>query len=239
MKKNFLLLKSLLVLLLIGLALISGFTSDLIVTTGDSLILIFAGGSQVTFQLKSFLAYFFIYMTFIYLLQVQLQKKINETGYYQLIRYKSTNKWIFQWFKKVCTGIVVYLIFLFISAVGISFLFNQGLDFTVTIQDGVTFYQIIYHFFVNGFLQLVVYILFIFIVSWWSKEVFHSLVGIVLILLFMFPNMNSFLYIPSGLNSMFYILEGNSIYKISIILFVWGTIGIWIANYLLKRDLKL
>ncbi|MCH4828147.1 hypothetical protein [Planococcus halocryophilus] len=239
MKKIFYFLNLFLVILLIISALVSGAVSTTAVTIGDNIFLMFAGGSQVTFQLRNFLAYFFTYMIFVYLIQMQLQKKLNNTGYYQLIRYKSTNRWLLRWIKEVTTSNILYLLLLFVSSIGVAFFFTRNLDFSFTLNETLTFYHITYHFFINGFLQLSVYVLFVFILSWWSKEVFHSLIGIIIVLLFMFPNMNPSLYIPSGLNSMFYILEGYSMYRITAILIGWNIISIWVITYLLKKDLKL
>ncbi|MFT8320228.1 MAG: permease, partial [Bacillus sp. (in: firmicutes)] len=203
-------------------------------TIWDQFIINFFGGSQNVFNLKAFLSYFIIYVGFIYLIQMYLQRSLREIGYYNLLRYNSVNKWFWSWFRKIFIYIGLYLLSLSLF----SFLAGSSLSIYITIDNSSTIYEMFYHFFVNGYLQLLFYTLFVFIIAWLCKETFYSLVSISILSIFMFPGLNAKLIMPYGLNSMGYMLNGHSTYYISLVLSIWIIMEIVAILYIFnKKDI--
>ncbi len=222
------------------IALWSGTQVSLAETIWDQFFFMFRGSSQIGFSLKAFLSYFVIYFGFIYLIQLFLQRELRETGYYKLIRYRSVFNWFWSWFKKIIIRIVFYLFALSICSFILSSLTGLSISFRITVADTNSIYEMLYHFFVNGFLQLLFYTLFVFIIAWISTEAFYSLAGISVLSTFMFPGLNTKLVIPSGLNSLGNILNGHSPYMISLVLAFWVIAEIIVVAYILnKRDMDL
>ncbi|WP_249365326.1 permease [Cytobacillus citreus] len=206
----------------------------------DKFIIIFLGGSLNGFNLKAFFSYFIIYVGFIYLIQLYLQRELREIGYYKLLRYHSVNKWFWSWYKKIIIYIGLYLLSLSLFSLILSFLTGSSLSFYISIKDTITIYETLFHFFVNGYLQLLFYTLFVFIIAWLCKETFYSLVGISILSIFMFPGLNAKLIMPYGLNSMGYILNGHSTYYISLVLSIWIIVEIIVILYIFnKKDIDL
>ncbi|MED3749089.1 permease, partial [Geobacillus stearothermophilus] len=115
---------------------------------------------------------------------------------------------------------------------------GENLYFNLYIDRSVTLLDMFYHFFVNGYLQVSFYVLFVFLISWLSKETFYSFVGLAILSFFMFPGLNNWGIIPSGLNSMAYLLTNDSIYRITIVLFLWNVFSIVFLLYVFsKQDL--
>ncbi|KPC97928.1 hypothetical protein LR69_03855 [Geobacillus sp. BCO2] len=88
-----------------------------------------------------------------------------------------------------------------------------------------------YHFLSTATFKFSFYVLFVFLISWLSKETFYSFVGIAILSFFMFPGLNNRGIIPSGLNSMAYLLTNDSIYRISTVLFLWNVFAIVFLLY--------
>ncbi|WP_278342562.1 permease [Parageobacillus thermoglucosidasius] len=225
---------------LIVIALWSGMREKLGKTIWDQFIFMFIGGSNQTFSLKSFLSYWVIYFGFIYLIQLYLQRELSEIGYYKLLRYRSISKWFWEWYRKIMIYIAFYLLILALFSLLLSSLKRFSFDFYISVDNSITIFEVFYHFFVNGYLQVLFYVLFVFIISWLSKEIFYSLLAICILSIFMFPGLNNWLIIPSGLNSIGYILSDHSIYRISVVLFLWNILGMIFVLYIFhKKDIDL
>ncbi|MCM3799403.1 permease [Caldifermentibacillus hisashii] len=206
------------------------------VTIWDQFLINFFGGSQNGYNLKAFLSYFIIYFGFIFLIQLSLQKELNNTGYYKLLRFQSVNKWFWNWFKKIPIYVTLYLIILVLVSLVISVFSGLSLSHQITLNKTTSINEVVYQFFINGFLQLLFYAVFTFIIAWLSKETFYSFIATSILSIFMFPGLNNNLIIPSGLNSMSYILDDHSIYKISIVLSIWLLLGIMVTLYFLNKN---
>jgi hypothetical protein len=210
------------------------------VTIWDQFLIHFFGGSQNGYNLKAFLSYFIIYFGFIFFIQLSLQKELSNTGYYKLLRFQSVNKWFWNWFKKIPIYVMLYLLILVLFSIVISVFSGLSLSHQITLNKTTSIYEVVYQFFINGFLQLLFYAVFTFIIAWLSKETFYSFIATSILSIFMFPGLNNNLIIPSGLNSMSYILDDHSIYKISIVLSIWLLLGIIVTLYFLnKKDIDL
>ncbi|MBE2909220.1 permease, partial [Anoxybacillus flavithermus] len=161
-------------LALIVIALWAGMREKLGKTIWDQFIFMFIGGSNHTFSLKSFLSYWVIYFGFIYLIQLYLQRELSEIGYYKLLRYRSISKWFWEWYRKIMIYIAFYLLILALFSLLLSSLKRFSFDFYISVDNSITIFEVFYHFFVNGYLQVLFYVLFVFIISWLSKEIFYS-----------------------------------------------------------------
>jgi hypothetical protein len=98
--------------------------------------------------------------------------------------------------------------------------------------------EIMYHFFINGFLQIGFYVLAIFIVSWISKESTHGLILISLFMVLMLPGINTHAIISIGLNGMGYLLNYSPYYLTSVLL-VMDFILLCIIHFLFRGSLKI
>lgn len=221
--------------ILILFILWSGTRTKIAVTIWDQFLIHFLGGSLERFNLKAFLSYFIIYFGFIFFIQLSLQKELSNTGYYKLLRFQSVNKWFWNWFKKIPISCFLYLLFLAILSLTISIVSGFSLSYQITLNKTISIYELFYHFFINGFLQLLFYALFTFIIAWLSKETIYSFIATSIFSVFMFPGLNNWLMIPAGLNSMGYILDNHSVYKISLVLSIWILLGIVVILFSLKR----
>lgn len=223
---------------LIVMALWSGMREKAGETIWDQFLFMFIGGSNQAFYFKSFLCYWVLYFGFIYWVQLYLQKELSEMGYYKLLRYQSITRWFWRWYHKIMLYIGLYLFALALLALFISSLKRFSFDFYVSIDRSVTLLEVFYHFFVNGYLQISFYVLFVFLISWLSKETFYSLVGLAILSFFMLPGLNNWGIVPSGLNSMAYLFADYSVYRISIVLSLWNVLEIVFLLYVFhKQDL--
>lgn len=225
---------------IIGVVLWMNIRAELVETIWDQLIVFFIGGTQNGFNIRNYLTYFIIYIGFIYLTQLYLQKLLREIGYYSLLRYHSANKWFWSWFKTIMIYTFAYLVSLSLISLMISLMSGGSTKLYISLDRSIAIREVLYHFFVNGFLQLTFYILFVFLIAWLYKEAYFSFVGIGILSLFMFPGINTKLIIPYGLNSIGLMLEGYSIYYISLILCIWNLIIVGILAYIFnKKDIDL
>ncbi|MED3664901.1 permease [Geobacillus sp. FSL W8-0466] len=225
-------------IVLVVLALWSGMRENVGQTVWDQFLFMFIGSSRQAFYFKSFLCYWVLYFGVIYLVQLHLQTELSEMGYYKLVRYQSISRWFWAWYHKTMLYIGLYLFALALLALFILSLKRFSFDFHVSIDRSVTLLDMFYHFFVNGYLQVSFYVLFVFLISWLSKETFYSFVGLAILSFFMFPGLNNWGIIPSGLNSMAYLLTNDSIYRITIVLFLWNVFSIVFLLYVFsKQDL--
>ncbi|MGZ0084779.1 permease [Caldibacillus thermoamylovorans] len=223
-------------ILLIVMSLWAGMRGKEGTTIWDQFLFMFIGGSNQAFYFKPFLCYLILYFGLVYWVQLYLQKELSEMGYYKLLRYQSTSRWFWGWYCKIMLYIGVYLFALALLALFISFLNGFSFDFYVSIERSVTVLKIVYHFFVNGYLQLSFYVLFVFIIAWLSKETFYSFVGVALLSFFMLPHLNNWGIVPSGLNSMSYLLTDSSVYRISAILALWNVLVIVFLLYVFRKQ---
>lgn len=197
----------------------------------------FVGVNAESFSYIPFFYYAIVFFGFTYLVQLFLSTEVEMLGYYKIIRYRNLNKWFWNWMKKLLTVAALFFFILMGLSLIIAVLFGMKPDFHVTIFSN-QLYEVLYHFFVNGFLQIMFYIIAVFIVSWVSKE---SIYGVLLISVFMvllLPGINETGFIPVGLNSIVYLMD-YSPYSLTLILILANGIALGIVNYLFKQSLKI
>lgn len=179
------------------------------VTIWNILTMAFIGTTDEMYSLLSFAYYVVIFVGFVYFVQLLLQRYLSEMSYFTIIRYQSMNRWFLSWFPKIVKSIIVLLFSLMAATISLAVL--KGYAFTVT--DNM--FETIYQFMINGFLQLLFYVLFVIIVSLLTKDVLKSFISLLILTIFMLPSFRFNNLIPVGLNSMGYLLENAQVFLIS------------------------
>lgn len=197
----------------------------------------FIGVSANRFAYLSFFFYLIVYFGFIYLVQLYLSNEIEHLGFYKMIRFRNLNKWFWSWMKRLLIAIALFLFTLMSLSLIIAVCFGMNTSFYVTKLSN-PLHEVVYHFFINGFLQIVFYIFSVFIVSWLSKESIHGVLLISIFMILMLPGVNAYALIPVGLNSIVYLAD-YSPYYLTIILFVMNAIAYCVVHYLFKLSLKI
>ncbi|WP_017729006.1 hypothetical protein [Halalkalibacterium ligniniphilum] len=226
-----------LILCLIGIISTANSLKPFESTIWDVWVMSFRGSNAENFAYLPFFFYLIVFFGFIYLVQLFLSNEIEQLGYYKIIRYKNLNKWFWSWMRKLLIVVILFLFVLMAFALLIAVYFGMNTDFYATVLPN-SLYEVIYHFFINGFLQVVFYIFAVFIVSWLSKESIHGVLLISLLMVLMLPGINSVGIIPVGLNSIVY-LTNFSPYYLTFILIIMNTLALGVINYLFKRSLKI
>lgn len=228
-------LKYIIYSVLVLLCLFSGFQRSSFHSIEYGFISIFFGTSTEETTFLSILTYIVIYYGFTYLMQLFLNNEINNLGYYKISRYNSINEWIIKIFQKVMISIVILLIGLFIFTLVLALFLGQGASDSSI--DTIPVMELLYHFFINGYLQIVFYVLLSFIIAWKTKEMLYGFIVLAFLLIFLIPGLNPYQIFPLGLNSMGYLLDDISPYKISAILILYIIAEIMVLyNLLNKKD---
>lgn len=195
----------------------------------DGFIVTFMGTTNEIFTLISFAFYIVVFLGAVYFVQLRLQRYLSEMSYYTMIRYRSINKWFLGWFPGILKTITILLLILLSGTISIAML--KG--YSITVPENV--FEILYQFIVNGFLQLLFYVIFVIIISFATKDVFKSFTTLLTLTVFMLPGFRLNNLIPVGLNSMGYVLEGYSVFFISIKLAVYIAIEVIVLLYLFNK----
>ncbi|WJY26566.1 hypothetical protein [Sporosarcina trichiuri] len=207
------------------------------ITIGDILIETFQGTSHAGYSYLSYLYYIIVYFGFLYLVFVYLEREISGISYYKIIRYRSFFKWFWSWFGKICVAVISLLCILVIVTCTIASIAGYTITFKSNIYHNLSVNTILYHFLINGFLQLMFYVLMGFIVSWVSDNSLSILILIGLLCLVLLPGIN---VVPVGLNGFGHILIGESSYSTTILLVVFIVLQslmiYWLFN---KKELHL
>lgn len=205
-------------------------------TVWDRLYISFYGFTEQGFSIISFLFYCIVFLGFTYLFQNYLSIVLTERIYYQLIRYQSINKWFLHNLKFVFGMAILLLITLFCITIVAGFIDGKSLSLSLSIAPKVSVPELMYHYFINGLMQLMNYVLISFIVMWIWKKNEYQLVTLGVFMVLSLPFVNNKLIFPSGLNSLGHI-NGNEfvIIKISMVLLMYFIIELLIINYLFKK----
>lgn len=205
-------------------------------TVWDKLYFSFYGVSEQGFSLNAFFYYCIVYIGIVYLFQVHLSVVLTERIYYQLIRYQSLYRWFWALIKPVIFRIITLLFLLFCITIVVGLFEGKSLKFSLTIVEGSSVPMLIYHFFVNGFLQMMNYVLIAFLVLWVWKESEYGLLTLIALTVTSLPIFNQKKWLPSGLNSLGNV-NGNEyeLYKITILLFFYLALEMVIIWYLFRK----
>ena len=221
-------------LCLMGILFNVGIYADGSMSIWEVFIGTFIGTTNEMFSLIPFAFYIVVFLGAVYFVQLRLQKYLSEMSYYTVVRYRSMNKWFLSWFPGILKMITVLLLGLFVGTISVAFL--KG--YSISAPENL--FEILYHFMINGFLQLLVYVLLVIIISFATKDVFKSFVSLLALTVFMLPGFRINNLIPIGLNSMGYILENSSVFITSVKLTICVAVETIVLLYLLnKKDYTL
>lgn len=202
----------------------------------ENLYFNFYGVSKDGFSLYIYLYFCIVFLGFVYLFQLHLSNLLNGHIYYLMIRYKSFYRWFFQLMKRTILSVISLLLFLAFATILVGLIQGRTLAFDTTESMTELFPYIFYHFFMNGFLQMLNYILIVFIVSWVWQEAMYSLIALGVLAVAGLPILNTNQWLPSGLNSMGYVTDdGTGVFSTSIVLLIYLLIEIGIIAYLFRK----
>lgn len=202
-------------------------------TVWDKLYFSFYGISGQGFSLGAFFYYCIVYIGFTYLFQIYLSVILTERIYYQLIRHRSLYQWFWTFIRPVIFRIILLLFSLFFITIVVGMFEGKSLKLSLTVVENSSVSMLVFHFFVNGFLQMMNYVLITFLILWVWKESEYGLLTLGALMVSSLPMLK---LRPSGLNSLGNI-TGNEydLYKITILLLFYLVIEIIIIWYLLRK----
>lgn len=194
----------------------------------------FIGTTNEMFNLLSFAFYVVVFLGAVYFVQLQLQRYLSEVSFYTMIRYRSINKWFLSWFPGILKTITILLLALLVGTISIAIL--KG--YSISVPENL--FETLYQFMVNGFLQLLFYVLLVIIISVATKDVLKSFISLLVLTVFMLPGFRMNNFMPVGLNSMGYVIENSSVFLTSVKLTIYVAVETIVLLYLLnKKDYTL
>ncbi|AJS61207.1 hypothetical protein [Paenibacillus sp. IHBB 10380] len=205
-------------------------------TVWENLYFHFYGVSEDGFSFYVYIYFCIVFLGFVYLFQLHLSHIMDGYIYYLMIRYKSLYRWFGQLMKKTILGVVALLLLLAGITIVLGLMQGRTLEPYATQIIAGRFPYLLYQFFVNGLLQMLNYILIVFIVSWIWQEATYSLIALGVLIVTGLPFLNIHQWLPSGLNSMGYITgDGRGIFHITIVLAIYLLIELGIIFYLFSK----
>lgn len=204
-------------------------------TASDYWIVSFFGTTQEGFDMLSFSFYLIVFLGFMYFVQLFLHTQLQEMNYTSIIRHRSMVKWLLGWLTKLFGLILLFLTILMVSVLLIGIAFDYPLIGNSLLFPDISFPPILYHFWVNGFLQLAFYILLVILVSLLTKDVMKSFTVLLGMSIFMFPGVNFNYFFPFGLNSMGLLLESTPLLQHSAVLLIYSLVLSAALVYVLRK----
>ncbi|WDM23110.1 hypothetical protein [Paenibacillus polymyxa] len=206
-------------------------------TVWDTLYVRFFGVSLeggISFSL--FLFYVIAFIGYVYLVQIYINEYLSGRFYYTAIRYQSLWRWFIQVIGRIGIGALIFLFALIGLTLLTGWISGHMLKPQLTVQTVVSFEQLLYHFVVNGWLQMLNYILIVFITAWLFKEASYSLTVLGVLILAALPMVNKGGWLPTELNSMGYNSgQWEDIFRITCILIISLLIEIVIICCLFRK----
>ncbi len=171
-------------------------------TVGDFIFLKFYGVASTGFSLLSLLYYLIVFLGFAYFFQVYLNDFVSQQLTYYLIRYKSYRAWFHSLMIRLSIVILGFLLGLGLLASLLGLVKGYQFSFQVRLETvSLTTLELVIHFLLNGFLQLLNYALILLIVTWLVQEAIYGLLGLGTFMVLMLPSINMSQVLPMGLNS--------------------------------------
>lgn len=211
--------------------------NNIAISVWDNLYHQFYGLSPSGYSIYTYLFFCFIFLGYPFLVQSELIELYNGKIFYILIRYGSYKSWFNSFLLKNIFYSIVFMLFLLSSMVVIGLISGLTLNLEFTLNPSIKVSYLIYHFLVNGSLQVLNYILYFYLMLSFSnkKETLLSLyAGIIILGL---PVINQSLLIPIALNSLGYLSPNlTSVLKISLTLICYLTVILTIIYFLIKKN---
>jgi len=205
-------------------------------TVWDNFYYLFYGVSSTGFSLYTYIFFNIVFLGSPFLNQHYFYATVNGEFYYLLIRFQSFNNWFKQLFKEIIIGSSLIIIILFAYTFLFSLLWNLKIENSFTVENNGTINILIYHYFINGFLQMINYNLILLIVVCSTKKIEYVLLSSGILLILGLPNFNLQTLFPVALNSFGYMtLNFSDTIQITITLTFYIVIEIIIIQYLLNK----
>lgn len=192
---------------------------------------VFWGVAKQGFTFMSYSYYLIVFLGLAYFILLSWENVFEKQTYYRIIRHSGLIKWFIKFFQLYLLLIVATMLGLLIA--------SHLAYFIVSGQWDTMSFSIVYQLVINGFLQMLVYMLFLFIVYWYSGNIINTITGLGIILVLILPTFNLYYWVPFGLNSVGYLFDGLNIFMITWKLGMYIVIECIIISYLLiKKDIK-
>lgn len=185
----------------------------------DVLWAAFYGVSAEGFSLNLYLVHSIVFLGFVYLFQIALSDELSARVYYVTLRYGSAPRWFIRFLLTATARIPLLLLAMLgvavITFLGHALLAPDGTAVAGSPDSGWLLYQ----FFVNGALQLVCYMLIVFVITWVTGHPFAGLATLGILLVLGLPALNAARIFPAALNSLGYTtLGGDELLRITAVL---------------------
>lgn len=200
----------------------------------DQLYMSLYGVGQSGFRLTTYLYFCIVFLGFIYLFQLRLNNVLDGRIYYLLIRHKSLTSWFVIFFLKGCMLALLLIFSLLSLTILVGIINGQGLSSPPTVAN-VPPFEILYHFVVNGILQIANYMLLSFIAIWFWRESNGGLIALGVFLVGGIPYVNMNQWFPFALNSLGYLSPDHNVYRDSVILLLFFLIEMIGVFYIFHR----
>lgn len=205
-------------------------------TLGEFIVLKFYGVSGAGYSFLQHVYYSIVFLGFCYLYQISIHNFLKTNLHYELIRFSSYKKWFNKYLIKTAQSILILMIVLFLITVIFGSMKGYDFSFIVSIdQVALNHWQVVYHFIVNGYLQILNYCLILFIVSWLFKEAYYGLFALTFMMIIMVLTTNFNNLIPIGLNA-FSVLDHTSVLTVSLTLIVYLILEYILIRYTIKKS---
>ncbi|MBC6308861.1 hypothetical protein HCJ66_04745 [Listeria sp. FSL L7-1582] len=217
------------ILVLLGLFLFPGISQAS--SLNEYVMMIFWGVSKEGFTMMSYSYYVIVFLGLLYLMLLRWEEIFEKQTYYRIIRHTGLIKWFVKFFRPYVVLVFGTMSGLLVVSYLAYFIMNGKWD--------VISFSISYQVVVNGFLQVLVYMLLLFIIYWYAGNINNTLAGLGIILAFVLPIFNIGYWMPFGLNSVGYLVEGLNIFMITLKLGIYVVVEfIIILCLLIKKDIK-
>ncbi|SDT05394.1 hypothetical protein SAMN05444162_2956 [Paenibacillaceae bacterium GAS479] len=182
------------------------------------------------------LFYTIVFIGFAYLVMVELTEFFSGPYYYDIIRYSSFNMWAKNFMARMMVSIIKFLLLLFVITIAVGLSGGLSLQLLITIKESTPLWQVIYHFFVNGFLQILNYVFITLIVMLLTKEIKNQVLTLAAFVFLGWLSRDLSSIVPVGLNSFGYITgKPDTILYLSLILFVFSILEASVIMYLIRN----
>jgi|tagenome__1003787_1003787.scaffolds.fasta_scaffold20989892_3 hypothetical protein len=206
------------------------------VTVWDNFYLQFYGVSKSGFSLYTYMFFCIVYLGYPFIFQNHFFNLINGEIYYLLVRYKSLNSWFKKILLRTILNSFLIILILFVFTLVISVAMDLEMKNSVTLRENIKPSVLIYHFAINGFLQIINYILILFILVCVTKKIEYVLLSSGVLLILGLPILNIYTIFPVALNSLGYISNDSStVFVKTFILVFYIFLELKVISYLLNK----
>lgn len=192
----------------------------------------FYGSNSNFISYDSFLRYAVLTLGILYFIQLKLGSEFDGFRFYKLIRYHSLNRWAANLFFRTGIEIMSALLTWFLIVVVAGVL--TGVSFRMTPK----FWIILFHYLVNGTLQVLFYSLVMFVIFWNSRQIANQ--GIIVIsclLVLMLPHINTSHIIPIGLSAMSYLTLATA-KQVFVTLLCFNVLAVGVILYQFRKSAR-